>query len=1214
MDEESVLQELLPACIMRKRKEGAVTYDNNAKRAKVAAIEQKGISRNHDIRSSIRVAPRQHPSPGVTRTKGVGIEDAPTTGPSRLFGVSHGVSGHVDEKQIATQGSSIGSSPTSHKGAPVNGVGKSISAPSVARKRTGRKRASSPPRRIQPLGIHPGLTRVLKRTREEKKRQSSDTDNSSDLFPPSLPPSPNNKQSMNHGKNVIKPKGVSGNNRIGKVLDKYSGALKSEKVLSSQRSHLARQNQTDVIDITISDGEVTPLQREKSKSKSRDVVEVSSDEDSRLKENRPWSTSNGFAPVSRATKPNPLAIIEILDSGDDELSSAPVVPDGMQDANSTSEILAQTAANEKGQLSLQPPRSSPDEPILWPPESASEDSEDVHPGGVVAESSPDLDATEQERTPHKSGTSMRRKPDVTNRAGNQMDVDEVRMDSTPSLRKTGSPPPNRGPVSVNDIRKPSSPQHEKSPEYPRAALPTHTPLTSPLRGGFPVSAENERSETQSHPATFNEGDSSSLSQPLPPTQRMVRQQARKHSSSEGKEGRAARHKGRALSGDVDLNFSNNVMSSSGLGSAPLKAPKNEAPGETSRTQLPRQWSLGMNLADAIMQASQDNDRRLYTPEMDDVSKRQQGLQEATEKSQLLLEMVQKPMSNRFHNTPVRHTSPCLTLHNSETGVQVSPGDTNKNIQRLDTISKYFGSGHALLEPPDVVVSDPGTAEEGGVGTAPAIFGNADQLPPRSLPHSHISATRSGATESPRTIKENVQAIESDDDELEYIDEPESRTVSHDVTDTGVTGQPVDKMTIMPDDTDRSNRTKSGGHDIITGMSSPHYADMDVSGKMNGIISTISSSSRSLTPNWTTFKGAKSFVEIDGFTVISWPEFRHDIKNFTTKCYLARDLPHTLQDYINHMSEWTRLLPDMRTVFTAAIQENTAMDEPEAPPITVENDVDNEPTPPWEFHYSNHMWHGKGVPPPDIENLTSCDCIGRCDPRSKSCACVRRQRQALEDENSDFSYDNRGRLKEPGYPIFECNDLCGCDDDCRNRVVQLGRTCAIVIKKTEHKGWGIFANQKKIYKGTFIGIYAGELLTDEEGEERGFYYDKLGRTYLFDIDFHHLKKDYGDWQSKYTVDAYHAGNFTRFLNHSCDPNCILNPCYINEGNIEKPLLAVFARRDIELGEELCFSYSGDIDGDGDDIGDALDSVVDEKNDAVYAKCYCGARNCKGRLFG
>jgi hypothetical protein len=32
--------------------------------------------------------------------------------------------------------------------------------------------------------------------------------------------------------------------------------------------------------------------------------------------------------------------------------------------------------------------------------------------------------------------------------------------------------------------------------------------------------------------------------------------------------------------------------------------------------------------------------------------------------------------------------------------------------------------------------------------------------------------------------------------------------------------------------------------------------------------------------------------------------------------------------------------------------------------------------------------------------------------------------------------------------------------------------------------GVFAGRQKIPKGSFIGIYAGELLTENEGEERG----------------------------------------------------------------------------------------------------------------------------------
>lgn len=32
--------------------------------------------------------------------------------------------------------------------------------------------------------------------------------------------------------------------------------------------------------------------------------------------------------------------------------------------------------------------------------------------------------------------------------------------------------------------------------------------------------------------------------------------------------------------------------------------------------------------------------------------------------------------------------------------------------------------------------------------------------------------------------------------------------------------------------------------------------------------------------------------------------------------------------------------------------------------------------------------------------------------------------------------------------------------------------------------GIFAGRQKIPKGSFIGIYAGEVLTENEGDERG----------------------------------------------------------------------------------------------------------------------------------
>jgi hypothetical protein len=152
-----------------------------------------------------------------------------------------------------------------------------------------------------------------------------------------------------------------------------------------------------------------------------------------------------------------------------------------------------------------------------------------------------------------------------------------------------------------------------------------------------------------------------------------------------------------------------------------------------------------------------------------------------------------------------------------------------------------------------------------------------------------------------------------------------------------------------------------------------------------------------------------------------------------KVYLAKDIPHLLQDRMNSMSEEYRSDETARQVFLAAIQHNTAEDEPDASVIDVVNDIDDERTPPWEFHYTNKMWLGEGVPPPDLDNLEGCSCVGQCDPNSKTCACVKRQ--ALKWDGGGFIYDSSGRAKPGGlqYPIFECNDLCGCFEDCPNRV-------------------------------------------------------------------------------------------------------------------------------------------------------------------------------------
>ncbi|KAJ7148667.1 hypothetical protein C8R43DRAFT_1088325 [Mycena crocata] len=347
-----------------------------------------------------------------------------------------------------------------------------------------------------------------------------------------------------------------------------------------------------------------------------------------------------------------------------------------------------------------------------------------------------------------------------------------------------------------------------------------------------------------------------------------------------------------------------------------------------------------------------------------------------------------------------------------------------------------------------------------------------------------------------------------------------------------------------------------------------------------------------------------------YPVLTWQTFRQDFSNFQPRVYYAKDLVSLLHDYINSYDDHFRSSPHMRRVFESAIRENTAEDEPDAPWIDVVNELDSdtEPTPPWEFFYTNKIWLGEGIDPPDTSKLVGCDCKGKCDPKSTTCSCLKRQEEySREVFGPGFAYDQKGRLRTSGAPIFECNALCSCDDEeCKNRVVQHGRKCTIILKKTLNKGWGVFAS-RKIQKGTFIGLYAGEFLRDDLSERRGLVYDKSGRTYLLNIDWYYL-----DNKSEYVVDAYHAGNFTRFLNNSCDPNCKVNPCYINEPDLAKPLMTLFALRDIAQGEELCFSYGG-YDPNNQDPEDEDEDEDDQGARSIVNKCYCGAVQCRGKSF-
>lgn len=259
-------------------------------------------------------------------------------------------------------------------------------------------------------------------------------------------------------------------------------------------------------------------------------------------------------------------------------------------------------------------------------------------------------------------------------------------------------------------------------------------------------------------------------------------------------------------------------------------------------------------------------------------------------------------------------------------------------------------------------------------------------------------------------------------------------------------------------------------------------------------------------------------------------------------------------------------------------------------IAVENVVDNE-GPPKDFIYvTNNVMH-QDMPSHlfDIDYLVGCSCERICT--METCDCPR-------NGGGEFAYDRNGRVRvKPGTPIYECNPRCPCSLSCRNRVLQRGRTVKVAIFRTPNDcGWGV-KTMEHIEKNQMVTEYVGEAITQEEAEERGKVYDSRGQTYLFDLDFN-------DGECLYTLDAKKYGNISHFINHSCDPNLDVYAVWVDTLDPNFPRIALFANRNIEVGEELTFDYQMSLD-----TGSSCSSPRKKE----HLKCRCGAEKCRTFLF-
>lgn len=172
-------------------------------------------------------------------------------------------------------------------------------------------------------------------------------------------------------------------------------------------------------------------------------------------------------------------------------------------------------------------------------------------------------------------------------------------------------------------------------------------------------------------------------------------------------------------------------------------------------------------------------------------------------------------------------------------------------------------------------------------------------------------------------------------------------------------------------------------------------------------------------------------------------------------------------------------------------------------------------------------------------------------------------------------------------LQECNLLCSCSESCTNRNVQHGVTRHLVVFDTKtSKGLGVRAGEL-IPKYTFVCEYAGHARMAAADDFEKLNEDPSSFNYIL-----YVNEIFCNKKMTTVIDATEKGNVSRLINHSCDPNLFMVPVRVN--NLI-PHAALFALRDIEIGEELSYTYSGNL--------------TSHQSNLSMKPCLCGSLNCK-----
>lgn len=268
------------------------------------------------------------------------------------------------------------------------------------------------------------------------------------------------------------------------------------------------------------------------------------------------------------------------------------------------------------------------------------------------------------------------------------------------------------------------------------------------------------------------------------------------------------------------------------------------------------------------------------------------------------------------------------------------------------------------------------------------------------------------------------------------------------------------------------------------------------------------------------------------------------------------------------------------------------------PICVVNTVDNLKTPP-PFEYSTSLQYSQGAAYVEFGGTQGCDCTGVCIA-SDSCSCFVRNNYA-------FAYLRGGILVKERSVIYECGSNCQCSFICRNRLTQKALKFRPEVFKTEDRGWGL-RSWDTIPAGSFICEFTGRFVQNAQLPQRRDFVVDLGRLPKSNplwgdvsslLDTQPSQATVNASIPEFAIDSSQIGNASRFINHSCSPNVLVQCILRDHQDTKRPHLMLFAMDNIPPFKELTRDYGSDL--------------ARSNSEEHGMQCLCKSEDCRGRLF-